>query len=129
MRLYKAHILPDYTADDLDTWGGDLYVEAHAPATEAEGAPAGWDAHCRDVWGEPRPFFLPSDRPIYRARSSAQRRVDLINRWAGPGTAILVETETEWIHTPAANARRRRARNAARIERLREEIRRLGGDA
>lgn len=125
MRLYKAHILPvDY---DLP-WELSLALTT-PPSTEADGAPAGWDAHCLDVWGEPRPFFVPSDRPIYRSRSSAQRRVDLINRWAGADTAILVETETEWVHTAAANERRRRERNAARIERLREQIRSLGGVA
>lgn len=128
MRLYKAHILPDYAADEQDAWDGSNDAGL-APLAEADGAPAGWDAHCRDKWGEPRPFYIPSDRPIYRSRSAAQARVDLINRWLGPGSAILVETETDWTHVAAANARRKRARNAARIDRLREQIRALGGVA
>lgn len=131
MRLYKAHYLPvDDAEDDYLTWDGlEFPDETPGPLTEAEGAPAGWDEHCLSVWGKPHEFFLPSDRPIYRSRSAAQSRVDLINRWAGEGAAILLETETNWLPIADANARRRQARNATKIARLRAEIARLEADA
>jgi hypothetical protein len=125
MRLYKAMDVADYA--DVEEIDGDwMETVPAAPKTEAEGAPKGWDEHCRQVWGEPHPFFIPSDRPIYRSRSSAQHRVDLINRWGG--AAILVETDTDWQPVTVANARRRNARKRAQINRLRERANRIAAD-
>ena len=114
-RLYKAQYV---TTDEEWDEGNEEFVEyvSAPPMTEAEGAPKGWDAHCLEVWGEPHRFSIPSDRPIYRSRSAAQNRVDLINRWGG--NAVLVETETEWIPVEQANARRRNKARRARIDKL-----------
>lgn len=108
MRLYKAQ---DVTAECADDDANETVFwedESPAPTTEAEGAPAGWDQHCIDVWGGPHEFFIPSDRPIYRSRSSAQDRVNLINRWGGH--AVLVETDTNWTPVTVANQQRKKAR-------------------
>lgn len=110
MRLYKAQdITPEYMADESDE-AIEAYTEfiTTTPTTEADGAPEGWDQHCLDVWGEPRPFFIPSDRTIYRSRSSAQARVNLINRWGGH--AVLVEADVDWVPVTEANRRRKSKR-------------------
>ena len=114
-RLYKAqYVGPEEEGgeeleDFENRWGEEIIP---APRTEAEGAPAGWDEHCLEVWGEPREFFMPSDRPIYRSRSSAQARVDLINRWGGK--AVLLETTTDWTPVEVANRQRKIQRLEAR---------------
>lgn len=125
MRLYKAQNVPD-PRDEIEGDWMEWVPEDEAPQTEADGAPKGWDAYCMEKWGEPMPFHFPSDRPIYRSRSSAQARVDLINRWGG--AAILVETEVDWQPVVVANARRRDARKRAKIARLRERAARLAAD-
>jgi hypothetical protein len=123
MRLYKAQdVTAECADDDIDEefipadWGG-----VTAPTTEAEGAPAGWDQHCLDVWGEPHEFFIPSDRTIYRSRSSAQERVDLINRWGGK--AVLVEADVNWVPVELANRRRKAAKIRAKRDRLEDHVR------
>lgn len=121
-RLYKAQYV---TTDEEWDEGNEEFVEyvSAPPMTEAEGAPKGWDAHCLEVWGEPHRFFIPSDRPIYRSRSAAQNRVDLINRWGG--NAFLVETETDWIPVSKANARRRNKARMDRVKKLADEAVRI----
>lgn len=125
-RLYKAQYVgpEEEESEELEEFENRWDVEVTpSPTTEAEGAPEGWDAHCLEVWGEPREFFMPSDRKIYRSRSAAQNRVDLINRWGG--NAVLVETETEWIPVKQANARRRNKARMARLEKLDAEAIRI----
>lgn len=118
MRLYKAQYVrtDDYEIDEFGfgEWGfgpGD--------------APEGWDDYSLGRWGEIREFFPPSDRPVYRSRSAAQARVDLINRWLGEGAAVLAEAEPVWVSVAEANANRARSRREARIGKLRAEIARL----
>ena len=114
MKLYKAQNVAteqdeadEYTVRDDDGSG---------PWTEVAGAPEGWDAYCQEKWGEPHQFFIPSDRPIYRSRSSAQARVNLINRWGG--NAVLVEADVDWVPVEVANARRRNRKRMARVKQL-----------
>lgn len=115
MRLYKAQYVhtDDYEIDEFGfgEWGfgpGDV--------------PEGWEDYCLERWGEVRDFYPPSDRKVYRSRSSAQARVDLINRWLGDGSAILVETETNWMPTAEANKRRAARRAMQRIAKLQGRI-------
>lgn len=115
MRLYKAHYveLDRYDIGEPDEWE----PEVEWPE------PEGWRNHAINKWGEDfarwtngyKPFFPPSDQPIYRSRSAAQRRVDLINRWLGDDTAVLIETETRWRPTSQANRERHNQRAADRI--------------
>ena len=117
MKLYKATYVHTSDAHDVDDWTRE--EEAHMPD------PEGWAEHCEQLWGEYRPFFAPTARNLYRSRSSAQGRVNLINRWFGDGAAILEEADVEFIPVAQANVRRARARRQARIDKLRAEIARL----
>lgn len=113
MKLYKAQdVTAECATDEYEDEDGMFdavaWDERKAPSTEAEGAPAGWDQHCLDVWGGPHEFFIPSDSKIYRSRSSAQERVDLINRWGGK--AVLVEADVDWVPVTEANRRRKSKR-------------------
>lgn len=124
MKLYKAqNVVTDDAVEEYE----DGYVEQveRAPWTEVQGAPAGWDAYCDEKWGEPHQFFIPSDRPIYRSRSSAQARVNLINRWGG--AAVLVEADVDWVPVEVANARRRNRRRRDRAAKLQREALKLLG--
>ncbi|WIY84302.1 hypothetical protein [Propionimicrobium sp. PCR01-08-3] len=116
-RLYKAAYVIDEEQiwdDDIEMYGDGYIFRVDAnPTTEAEGAPEGWDEYCEDKWGEPHEFFIPSDRPIYRSRSAAQDRVNLINRWGGH--AVLMECTPEWTTVAQANAWRKLDRLADRM--------------
>ncbi|MDU3273367.1 MAG: hypothetical protein E7D41_08305 [Cutibacterium sp.] len=70
---------------------------------------------------------MPSTSRVYRSRSSAQDRVDLVNRWGG--NATLVEADVEWVPSDEARRRRRlaaldkkRAEVAARLEEIDKQI-------
>ncbi|WP_334153035.1 hypothetical protein [Microbacterium sp.] len=117
-RLYKAQ----YVYDDLDP---ELdYAMQHFDDYE----PEGWREYAIEKWGEDcdrwddgyQPFFMPSDDRIYRSRSAAQARVNLINRWGG--TAVLMECTPVWDTVSAANARRENDRILRRVERKYAEI-------
>lgn len=124
-RLYKAWDRP--TEEDEAAELEDVFCpEEAAPTTEAEGAPKGWDAYCLEVWGEPREFHFPSDRKIYRSRSSAQDRVNLINRWGG--NAVLMECEPNWIPVEQANKQRRNRARRTRVEKLWTEAQRIADE-
>lgn len=85
-----------------------------------EEEPAGWAEHCQEAWGEHREFFLPSERRIFRSRSAAQARVDIVKRWGGD--AVLLEGTVQWETVEAANRRRRRSRTQTRINALQAKI-------
>lgn len=51
--------------------------------------PAGWDEHCIATWGELRSFFWPSVSKVYRSRSSARAKLDIIECWGGAGRIII----------------------------------------
>ena len=57
-------------------------------------------------------FFWPSTDRIYKSRSSAQARVDLIEMWGGK--AVLLETTTDWTPVEVANRQRKIQRLEAR---------------
>lgn len=85
-----------------------------------EEEPAGWAEHCEEVWGEHRDFFLPSEKKVFRSRSAAQARVDLVKRWGGD--AVLLEGTVQWETVEAANRRRKRSRSQSRINALEAQI-------
>lgn len=87
----------------VQTNDNDDYDEYGDPLPQIRDTPEGWDDYCLEKWGEPREFFMPSTSRVYRSRSSAQDRVDLVNRWGG--NATLVEADVEWV--PSDEARRR----------------------
>lgn len=121
-RLYKA--VWEYDAEGTRDISGVVWDLA---ARE----PEGWREYALEMWGDtPRegehwphghkPFFFPSTDKIYRSRSAAQRRVDLINYWGG--NAVLVECTPVWETVEAANARRERERLHSRIMKKRAEL-------
>ena len=118
MRLYKA----EYVETDIDD-------EWDEETSETFPDPEGWAEHCGWMWGEYKPFFPPSSRPIYRSRSAAQRRVDLINRWFGEGTAVVMEATVNWVPLAEAKEHRRLQRVAARVAKLRRLADEIEADA
>lgn len=70
--------------------------------------------------GEPDPFFFPKTNVPYKSRSSAQKRVDIINFWGG--NAEVLVCEPVWESVAAANARRAEARLQKRIDAKRAEL-------
>ncbi|WP_336652701.1 MULTISPECIES: hypothetical protein [unclassified Leucobacter] len=104
-RLYKA----EWVHDAEENYDYEMYGE---PLSE----PAGWREYAIEKWGTVppeneywpqgyKPFFWPSTDRIFRSRSAAQRRVDIINHWGG--RAVLVECTPEWMTVSAANAQRK----------------------
>lgn len=124
---YPAEACDFYDPADLPEWLHGYTVQTTADADHldavlrADWSPDGWDEDDRGS------FWWPSTSRLYKSRSAASERASLIESYGA--LAVLIESDLSWSTVPAANARRKRARNAARIERLREEIRRLGGDA
>lgn len=96
--------------------------------------PEGWKEYALEVWGPDveyrdydrvtvlpyKPFFWPKTDKIWKSRSSAQKVVNIIRAWGG--TAEVLECTPQWETIPAANARRKRERNAPRIARLKAEL-------
>lgn len=77
-----------------------------------------------EVWPDGyKPFFWPKTDVPYLSRSTAQKRVDIINRWGG--RAVVVECTPHWETVSAANARRANARLLKRIEKKQLELMRL----
>ncbi len=124
-RLYKA----EWVHDDgikLEEWEHELFEAGFQTQPE----PAGWREYALDKWGtEPdgefwpnghKPFFWPNTDRVFRSRSAAQLRVDIINRWGG--RAVLVECTPHWETVSAANARRKRAQLEAQKVRLYEKV-------
>lgn len=86
--------------------------------------PQGWEEYAVEQWPNyeevidgvvhyVKPFFWPSTDKVFRSRSAAQARVDLINRWGG--NAVLVECTPEWLPVTEANRRRKVQAMQARI--------------
>lgn len=84
---------------------------------------AKWSAYCQEVWGKEKDFFLPSDRKVFRSRSSAQARVDIVRHWGGD--AELMECTPSWEPVAEANLRRQKQRDLARVRKLRAKAARI----
>lgn len=96
--------------------------------------PEGWAEYALDKWPNyeevidgmvhyVKPFFWPSTDKVFRSRSAAQYRVDLIERWGGQ--AVLLECEPEWVPVAQANRHRKIERLEAQAERAEEKAREL----
>lgn len=125
-RLYKAEWVHE-DGVEFEYWEQELFESGF----ESQPEPAGWREYALERWPDgPRegehwpnghkPFFWPSTDRIFRSRSAAQRRVDIINHWGG--RAVLVECTPQWEPVEAANARRAAARLDERIARKSDEI-------
>lgn len=118
MRLYTVQI----TAYPEDEGGGQY---ALWPGREISWQPVGWlsDAEARAEWierhGDAR-FFWPKTGLVYKSRSAAQNRADLIESY-GARAEVLV-TETAWRSLADARAEREKDRRDARVAVLRARI-------
>lgn len=125
-RLYKAEWVHEEGVE-LAEWEQELLDSGFQELHE----PDGWREYAIKRWGtEPpehehwpnghKPFFFPATDRIFRSRSAAQNRVDIINRWGGH--AVVMECTPVWETVEAANARRERERLHARIVKKRGEL-------
>lgn len=132
-RLYKA----EWVTDDNGEVVVDTNERAWVPAGLHHLEPAGWREYALEQWPDgPRegehwpnghkPFFWPSTDRIFRSRSAAQRRVDIINRWGG--RAVLVECTPRWMTVSAANAVRKSARLFEKRARVMAELEAVEAD-
>lgn len=143
-RIYKAEFLgwPDVALDwvpseYLSEWETEQAIDSRSSIAgteyllvDDEWMPDGWQDYARQQWPDgitldgkhydEVPFFWPSTDRLYRARSSAQARVDMITRWGGK--AVVVESDLHWRTVATANAERAEARKQKRIARLEAEI-------
>ena len=127
-RLYKAEWV-EHPYDDHEPDNDGLYPTDYIGYSEPE--PAGWREYAIEKWGTEapehevwpqgyKPFFWPSTDRVFRSRSAAQRRVDIINQWGG--RAVLVECTPQWMTVSAANAQRKAKRLKAKRARVLEEL-------
>ena len=89
--------------------------------------PEGWREHCIDLWGEHRPFFWPSQKKMYRSRSSARDKQAIVEHWGGKAV-ILVAEVGEFRDVEEVAAERVRARRQAKIDKLQAQIDALEAD-
>lgn len=126
-RLYKAEWVHEGVTGELEEWEQELFDSGFQDQAE----PQGWREYALERWPDgPRegehwpngykPFFWPATDRIFRSRSAAQRRVDIINRWGG--SAVVLECTPVWESVDAANARRAAARINSRIVKKRAEL-------
>lgn len=79
-----------------------------------------WRAHAEEAWGDPgKEFFLPDEGKVFRSRSSARERVEIVRRWGGD--AEVLECEPQWIEVGEAARRRKASRDKQRADALRRK--------
>lgn len=127
-KLYMAVWDNSGAEDDYEEcYHDDSTCECFEPMPE----PEGWREYALAAWPDgPRegeywpngykPFFWPKTDVPYKSRSSAQARVDIINRWGGK--AVVVECEPEWVPVAEANRRRAQQRLHKRIDKKMREL-------
>lgn len=120
-KLYMAVWVRDEDADYEECY----HEDASCTCFEKSPNPEGWEEYAVengivDETGAPRDFFWPKTDVPYKSRSSAQYRVNAINRWGG--NAVVVECTPNWVPVAEANKRRAAARLQARIARKRAEL-------
>lgn len=112
-RLYKVvWITPDEDHDPdciIDHELEDLLYE-----------PKGWREYAIERFGEYKPFFFPSTNRIYKSRSAAVNRADLINSWGG--NVEVLECTPRWQTLDDARDERTRRRLHDRAQKLKAEL-------
>ena len=122
-RLYT--VVDNYDDEDyeevtvVDGFSGETITVDYVLRTKNP-HPEEWEAFCLARYGEVKPFFLPATGRIYRSRSSAVERADLINYWGGK--AIVLECTPRWETMAAAKKRRATARQAERVAAARKKL-------
>lgn len=73
-----------------------------------------------EVFGEEESFYNPSETKLYRSRSSAQEKVNIVERWGG-SARILEAQVSEFVPVAEANRRRQEERDRVRAQKLRKK--------
>lgn len=107
-RLYK--VVWDHADEDFDEYG-DL-----VPMT----APEWWEAFSIHRYGEVKPYFMPTTDRIYKSRSGAVDRANLINGQGG--NVYVVECTPRWQTLDDARDERARRRLHEKAQKLREQL-------
>lgn len=124
MRLYKIEItnIPAECDDIHLVSTGENYVTNHR-----NWKPKGWDEHVAEcaergeLWAmNCTYFFWPSTDKFYRSRSSAQEKVNIVERWGG-SARILEAQVSEFVPVAEANRRRQEERDRVRAQKLRKK--------
>lgn len=103
---------------DLRVIDDELYGAFLDPAW----CPIGWAKYAEQHFGDAnKGFFWPKTDGVWKSRSTAKRRVDMIERWGGKATVL--EAEAEFIPVAEANAKR-----AARRLSLRDQLKKRSCD-
>lgn len=118
--------------DDLPDWlhGNTVRVtediDSDLPAVlVGDWQPRTWPERSVELYGEVKPFFWPSTKPIYRSRSAAQARADLIESYGAK--AVVLVTDTKWETFDERNARIAEDKREKRIATLRDQLAALEG--
>jgi hypothetical protein len=121
MDQFEQDYFEDGSPDIVNELPGTLY--AYRVTRYPDPAVIDWDRwkeFCMEVYGEEREFFLPSQRKVWRSRTSASDRVKAVRSWGGD--AELVECTPTWETVADANLRRRIERDRKRIDKLQAKI-------
>src|SRR5690625_1057717 len=116
MRLYKIEILQSAVTVHVPVeWEQGVFVGCTRLADD--------ELHAQwvDEFGADKEYFNPSESKLYRSRSSARDKVRAVERWGGKARILEAEV-SEFIPVEEANLRRKRERDQARIEKLRQKI-------
>lgn len=81
--------------------------------------PVEWEAFCIERYGVVKPFFLPAAGRIYKSRSGAVERAELINYWGGD--AEVLECTPVWESLDDARRGRERRKIEARMVKLQDQ--------
>lgn len=119
-RLYRVHITT-YPAGSWAQFGFPDGTDC-TPTLRSSWKPEGWDTHplSTDRDGNPIDFHWPSTSRTYASRSAAQERATLIETYGA--TAVVLETDADWVPLEDAAANRKKDRNQARIQKLEAKI-------
>lgn len=112
-RLYTVAWIYDDTNDEPYDLEGELEDVQRAD-------PEGWAEFCDEKWGEYKPFFWPSTKRIYRSRSAAVERADLIKHWGG--NVVVLECSPEWVTLAHAQRQREIDTQRKRLEGMRRKL-------
>lgn len=120
-KLYMAVWVHDESSERDECY----HEDSTCTCFEKSPNPEGWEEYAIangivDATGAARDFFWPKTNVPYKSRSSAQYRVNAINRWGG--NAMVVECTPQWESVAAANLRRKAERYDKRIARKSAEL-------